>query len=184
MKAWMVVGTTLCGLWLLACGGPVDDGEGASGSGASGSTGSGASTGGPSSGSGGSTGTGTGTGSGGSTTGSGGGTSTGSGTTACGQLATWSDCEVCECDANPAGCETYWTLQEDSCYCGSSAPCQSACTTYCTTDTEELDQACLTCDQGLDDTCFEAADASCAQDSTCDAYAQALYASCDALPDP
>jgi hypothetical protein len=97
-------------------------------------------------------------------------------------MATWDDCEVCECDKNEAGCDSYWSLEDDHCYCGAGAPCLQQCTVYCGNDDDELDPACDACDDDLDDTCFEAAFSECEGDAACSAYAQALEQSCDALP--
>jgi hypothetical protein len=135
-----------------------------------------------SSGSSGDTGGGTGSGSGSGATG--GGATTGGGPTTCADLATWESCEICECNKNEAGCDQYWTLEDEHCYCGGAAPCLQACGVYCNNEEDDLDPACAACDDGLDGTCYDAAEAMCASDEDCSAYVNTMAMNCDNLPDP
>ncbi len=179
MRKWIVIAVGACAVGFVACSAPdVEEEAGAGGSppGSSGQGGSGA-TAGPS----GST---SGTGSGGSTSSTGSATTGSGGGVACGQLSTWEACEACECDLNEAGCDRYWELEDDACYCGANAPCAAQCTVYCGNDDDELDPACDACDDDLDDVCFDAAQAACAGDADCSAYMAALNDHCDPLPDP
>jgi hypothetical protein len=149
----------------------------------------------PSSGSGNSSGdSGSGAGSSNSATGAGGGStsSTGSGTPSssstgggsdCAALGTWSACEECECAKNEAGCDAYWEAEDASCYCGAGAACAEACAASYCTDDEQWDEACNTCAEALDDTCYEAAATTCDGDPACAAYLEASDASCANLPD-
>ena len=101
----------------------------------------------------------------------------------CSATADWTACDECECNKNEAGCDKYYTLEDEQCYCGAAAPCLASCTVYCANDDDELDPACDTCDDGLDDTCYDAAATACAADPECNAFLQATTASCNALPD-
>jgi hypothetical protein len=156
-----------------------DDGfDPSSGSGNSSSSDSGAGAGSGSGGSGGSGGSST------SSTGSGtpSSSSTGGGND-CASLGTWTACEECECAKNEAGCDAYWEAEDASCYCGAGAACGEACAaSYCSDDTQ-WDEACNTCAEALDDTCFEAASATCEGDPACAAYMEASEISCADLPD-
>jgi hypothetical protein len=97
-------------------------------------------------------------------------------------MATWWECDECECANNQAGCDVYYQFESQRCYCGEGAPCAQACAASACADME-WDMACEACAEMLDDTCYDAAVADCEADATCSAFIAASNASCQGLPD-
>ena len=113
---------------------------------------------------------------GGSTTGT---TGAGGSSSECGALASWDECDECECNKNEVGCTAWYQLEDEHCYCGASAPCAAQCTAYCGGADE--DPACDACAEMLDEACYEAAFNACMSDADCLAYSDASDASCENL---
>jgi hypothetical protein len=108
--------------------------------------------------------------------------STASGGNECSAMATWSECDDCECAKNQAGCDAYYALEDEHCYCGAMAPCAQQCAASACAGMD-FDATCEACASGLDDTCYDAAYTACESDADCNAFITASSASCDALPD-
>lgn len=104
---------------------------------------------------------------------------------ACSMLATYGECIGCYCEANEAGCTSYYTFEDEACLCGAGSDCESQCSAnYCMGD-EFMGSMCETCYNGLTgmEACFETAYNNCMADATCSAYLAGESAACDALPE-
>jgi hypothetical protein len=100
----------------------------------------------------------------------------------CGMLATYEECDDCECEKNLAGCDSFSDLEDEYCACGAGTPCEAACANYCATD--DFDTPCEECFDNLadDDPCWDATYAACEADPACNAYDMASETNCGALP--
>ena len=101
------------------------------------------------------------------------------GSSDCAMAMTGEACEECVCAKHQAGCDRYWQLEDEHCYCGMNAPCVQQCTTACMGGDWTT---CDMCADTLDDTCYTAAMTACDADADCSAYFQESSQSCDALP--